>query len=194
MNYEALITEYGYLAILIGMFIEGETVLLLGGLAARLGYLDLRLVLATAGGSALLSDQIFFFLGRRHGAWVLSHFPRLRPRAERMLARLHRHQLVVLLGFRFVYGWRTIMPILLGSCGVRTLRFCSFNVAGVALWTTLFVVLGYTFGEAAISQLAHVKNHEVDLVLALLAAGTLWHLILRIRARRQSEAGAIDEL
>lgn len=186
MNYEALITDYGYLAILIGMFIEGETVLLLGGLAARLGYLDLRLVLATAGGSALLSDQLFFYLGHYHGTWVLSHFPRMRPNAERLLMRLHRHQILVLIGFRFIYGWRTIMPILLGSSGVRPLRFGVFNIAGLTIWTTLFGVLGYTVGEAAINMLTHVKHHEFDMVLLLLAIGALWHLILRIRVRRQT--------
>jgi membrane protein DedA with SNARE-associated domain len=185
MNYETLIADYGYLAILIGMFVEGETVLLLGGLAARLGFLDFRWVLATAGGSALLSDQLFFHLGRYHGTWVLARFPRLQLRAGGILARVHRHQTLLTVGFRFLYGCRTITPILLGSCGVRPLRFGMLNIAGVAVWTAVFGLLGYTVGEAAVHLLGHVKHHEIDLVLVLLAAGACWHLILRIRARRQ---------
>lgn len=189
MNFEVLIAEYGYLAILIGMFIEGETVLLLGGLAARLGYLDLRWVLATAGGSAVLSDQVFFHLGRFRGAWALDRFPWLRTRADRILVNVRRHQILVTLGFRFLYGCRTITPILLGSSGVRPLRFSLLNLAGATTWTALIGLLGYTFGEAAMHTLSHVKNHEIDLVLALVAAGSLWHLILRIRARRLSGNG-----
>lgn len=42
MNPEQLIADYGYLAILIGTFLEGETILALGGLAARMGHLELR--------------------------------------------------------------------------------------------------------------------------------------------------------
>jgi membrane protein DedA with SNARE-associated domain len=188
MNYEALIGEYGYLAILVGMFVEGETILLLGGLAARLDYLDLHWVLAIAGGSALLSDQLFFHLGRFRGTWLLTRFPRLRARADGVLTRVHRHQILITVGFRFLYGCRTITPILLGSSGVRPLHFSLLNLAGVTVWTALFGLLGYTVGEAAMHLLSHVKHHEVDLALALLAVGTLWHLILRIRARRQLAA------
>ena len=41
MTLESLIDTYGYLAILVGTFFEGETILVLGGLAAYREYLGL---------------------------------------------------------------------------------------------------------------------------------------------------------
>ena len=48
MLLEELITTYGYAAVGIGSFLEGETVLVLGGLAAHRGYLELPWVIVYA--------------------------------------------------------------------------------------------------------------------------------------------------
>ena len=65
MTLEYLIHTYGYLAILLGTFIEGETVLIMGGLAAQLGYLRLPWVIAAAFVGAVSWDQLLFVAGRR---------------------------------------------------------------------------------------------------------------------------------
>ena len=53
---ESLLTTYGYPILIIGTFLEGETVLVLGGLAAHLGYLSLDWVIVCAlGGSTITS-------------------------------------------------------------------------------------------------------------------------------------------
>jgi len=48
MSLEEIISNYGYAALLIGTFIEGETILVLAGFAAHRGYLDLPLVVTCA--------------------------------------------------------------------------------------------------------------------------------------------------
>ena len=63
MTIEYLIQTYGYVAILVGTFLEGETVLVLGGLAAHQGYLQLPGVMLAAFAGTLIGDQLFFFLG-----------------------------------------------------------------------------------------------------------------------------------
>ena len=57
-----VIDKYGYAAVLIGTFLEGETILVIGGLAARLGYLKLQWVIVAAFAGSLAGDQI----GRAH--------------------------------------------------------------------------------------------------------------------------------
>jgi membrane protein DedA with SNARE-associated domain len=58
---QALIAKYGYLAILIGTFFEGETILVLGGFAAHRGYL----MLAGVAAIGLSFWSVRYFLGRR---------------------------------------------------------------------------------------------------------------------------------
>jgi len=72
---EAFIKHFGYLAILIGTFLEGETILILGGFAAHRGYLDLSLVIMSAFIGTFFGDQLFYFLGHKHSQTILNHRP-----------------------------------------------------------------------------------------------------------------------
>lgn len=69
---ETFLQTYGYWAILIGTFLEGETILVLGGLAAHMGYMDLSGVILSAFTGSLCGYQLFFFLGRRYSAFLLN--------------------------------------------------------------------------------------------------------------------------
>ena len=72
---QALIEQYGYLAVFVGCFLEGETVLVLGGFAAHLGYLSLPIVIATAAVAGFIGDQALFAIGRRWGDAGLRALP-----------------------------------------------------------------------------------------------------------------------
>ena len=75
MDLQGIIENYGYVAILIGTFLEGETILVLAGLAAHQGYLVLIWVILAAFSGSLCGDQLFFYLGRKHSQVVLSRRP-----------------------------------------------------------------------------------------------------------------------
>ena len=77
MALEDLIADLGYIAVFIGTFFEGETVLALGGVAAAHGYLSLPMVIGIAIIGGFLGDQTCFFIGRRYGTRILAHFPGL---------------------------------------------------------------------------------------------------------------------
>ena len=62
MSLEQLIESYGYIVLVIGTFLEGETILVLGGIAAKLGYLQLYGVVLAAFIGSLAGDQLYFFL------------------------------------------------------------------------------------------------------------------------------------
>ena len=75
MTLEEAIQTYGYWAILVGTFFEGETILILAGFAARRGYLSLPWVIAAAVAGTICGDQLFFFLGRWRAAVTLQKHP-----------------------------------------------------------------------------------------------------------------------
>src|SRR5215467_8105120 len=100
---ESLIGRYGYLAILVGTFLEGETILVLGGFAAHRGLLELPGVMLSGFIGSLLSDQIFFYLGRRHGSAWLARRPKWRAGVERVRPIINRHATLLNLVFRFLY-------------------------------------------------------------------------------------------
>ena len=63
MDLLSIIENYGYAAILIGTFLEGETILVLAGVAAHQGYLVLTWVIIAAFVGSLCGDQLFFLFG-----------------------------------------------------------------------------------------------------------------------------------
>ena len=75
MNLAGLLATYGYLAVAVGTFLEGETILLMAGFAAHCGYLDLSKVILVAFVAGFLGDQFYFFLGQRYGDRILARFP-----------------------------------------------------------------------------------------------------------------------
>lgn len=172
---ESLIGRYGYLTILVGTFLEGETVLVLGGLAAHRGLLWLPGVMACAFAGSLASDQLFFFIGRRHGARFVARRPRLRAGVERVRALVERHDTLLILSFRFLYGLRNVTPLALGMSRVPAWRFALFNVIGAAAWAVAVGTLGWFIGSAAKQLLGHVERYELRVAAVIVAVGiALW--------------------
>ncbi|VEC91672.1 membrane protein [Salmonella enterica subsp. enterica] len=64
MDINTLITHYGYAALVIGSMAEGETVTLLGGVAAHQGLLKFPLVAAAVALGGMMGDQLLYLLGR----------------------------------------------------------------------------------------------------------------------------------
>jgi membrane protein DedA with SNARE-associated domain len=75
MTLEQLVSDYGYAAILIGTFFEGEMVLILGGFAAHRSYLQLPWVIVCAFVGTLFGDQLFYYIGRFRGMRLLERRP-----------------------------------------------------------------------------------------------------------------------
>jgi len=91
MSLEELISTYGYAAVGIGAFLEGETVLVLGGFAAHRGYLELPWVIVCAFFGTLFGDQLYFYIGRTKGKSVIEKRPHWKSKSERVFSLLDKH-------------------------------------------------------------------------------------------------------
>lgn len=181
-----LVSTYGYVAIALGAFFEGETVLVLGGLAAHQGYLALPGVCAAAFLSTLCADLLWFHLGRAKGPALLEKRPAWKARSEKLFARVHRHQNLVLLTFRFLYGLRTLTPLALGATGISRRRFLLLDLLGAGVWAAAYAALGYLFGRTAQTLLGDVRRFEFWFFAAVAALGLLVWVVHRRPRRRPS--------
>ena len=174
-----LIDSYGYLAVFVGAFLEGETILALAGLAAYRGYLDLFTVIAIALIAGFAGDQFFFFLGRIQGSRILLRFPDALARAHRFDAMLSRWHAPLIVCIRFMYGFRIIGPVLLGMGRVPAWKFLVYNFIGAAIWAPLIAGLGYLFGGILEALLHDMKRYEIWGFLAIIAIGLIGMLLRR---------------
>ena len=190
MSLEELLAHYGYIALLLGTFLEGETVVLIAGFLARRGYLELSLVIAVAFFGTFFIDQVFFYLGRTKGTAILDRRPGWKAKSSLVCALIQRHQLWVILGFRFLYGLRTVTPILLGVSGVAPLRFFVLDGIAALVWASIFATLGYFLGQAVDALIGEVKRYELWVIalFALLGCGIWFARRLNRRKLAASES------
>jgi membrane protein DedA with SNARE-associated domain len=186
IEYIPLIQKYGYLATFAGSLVEGESVLILSGLAAHQGYLSLSMVIAVGALGGALGDLVFFMLGRRYGGKLLSRFPRYEGTANRVRAMIEAHPNATILGVRFMYGLRIAGPAVIGASRVPLPRFIALNAIGALLWSGCWSGAGYLLGRAAERLLGNLARFEGELFGAVLLIVVLGAVTLRIwEARRR---------
>ncbi|TDR82902.1 DedA family protein [Paludibacterium purpuratum] len=175
MDLSYLLVSYGYWAVLVGCLLEGETILLLAGFAARQGYLSFALVVALAFLAGSLGDLLFFLLGKYLGARLIARYPRLAAQVDRVNVLLLRHQRGIIVSIRFMYGLRIAGPIIIGNSGVPVTRFMLFNMIGAAIWAPLVAGTGYLFGATAHLLFADLGRYQWLAMLGLVGLLWGWH-------------------
>ncbi|MCR4333196.1 MAG: DedA family protein [Sulfuricaulis sp.] len=181
-----LIKNYGYLAILIGTFLEGETILILGGFAAHMGFLELPWVIASAIVGSFSGDQLYFYIGRHYGPKIIAKRLSWQEGAAKVYRHLHRHKNLLILSFRFFYGFRNVTPFAVGAAHISRSRFFALNLIGAIVWAISFSYAGYLFGEAFRLLLDDFKRYELYVLFALVFVGLMVWLITLIRRRRRA--------
>lgn len=142
---------FGEAAVFVGLVLPGETSLVLGGVLAAQGNLNLPLLIAVGIVAAVSGDQVGYAVGRWMGPGMrrsrlgrrigASHW----DRAEDVLAR--RGAVAVFAG-RFVAVLRALVPGLAGAGRMPYRQFLPANAAGGTLWVLAATGIGYLAGQS----------------------------------------------
>lgn len=138
-----IIKDWGYIAVFLGSLVEGESVILVACFMAHLGYLSLTKIIIVAFCGTLFADQTLYYVGRYYGQALIQRFHRLHAPANRAFKLLHSWDIWFILSFRFIWGIRTISPIVIGSSGITPQRYTPLNLAAAIVWTLISCVGGY---------------------------------------------------
>ena len=179
---ESFLAKYGYVAILLGTAFEGETIMIMGGFSAHRGYLKLLpwVVLAGFVGN-FIQNQVFFILGRRYGNRTVEKHPDWKPRLQQVNGWLERFRSALIIGVRFVPGFRTIGGVAIGMSDVSTGRFIVLNLIGAVLWALVIGFLGYLCGHVLELILGEIKQLEGPILVGIAVIGGLWFFFNRFR-------------
>ena len=159
---------HGYWVLFVGTFLEGEAILLLAGFLAFQGYLDILGVISTAWAGSFIGDQFYFYLGRFKGRGLLKRFHSIAKKFREALRLIEKYGNFVAFISRFTYGFRIVLPIILGITNLAPRTFLWINLASALTWAVVFSLGGFLFGKSATLLLGNVKNYELYLALALL--------------------------
>ncbi len=179
-----LVAQYGYLAVFIGTIFEGETILVLGAVAAKLGYLKIELVVLLAWTGAFVGDQAYFWVGRLYGKRLVARWPSWRMRVHRATRLLEKYDTWFILGFRFVYGIRSISPFVIGMSRIAAWRFMLLNLIATFLWAGILGSVSFLLGAVMTAMLKRFEVLEhYAIVIVAVAGAAIWlaHFILTRR-------------
>ena len=185
----ALVTAlvFGEAALFIGFVLPGETAVLVAGVAASQGHVNIVLVCVLVVAAAIVGDSVGFAIGHRWGDELmeLKVLRRRRPALERALEGLRRRGPIYVFVGRFTAFLRAVMPGLAGMSRMNYRRFLIANAAGGLLWGVGFTLLGYFAGAA----LTKIEKYASWMGLAVLIAMVLFFIIYHFvkKSRETSE-------
>lgn len=175
----------------IGLVAPGESAILVGGVVAGQGEIDVVVLIAIVWACAVAGDLTSFVLGRKLGRGFLEqHGGKVSITPER-LARVEAFfekygGRAILLG-RFVGLVRAIAPFLAGSSGMKLRRFLPYDVVGAGLWGTTFCLLGYLFWQSFGTVLDYAKKGSLA-VASVIVLGVAIVAAVRFAQERENRA------
>jgi membrane-associated protein len=171
----------------IGLLVPGETAVVVGGVVAASGDVELVPLIGLVWLAAVTGDVVSFMIGRRLGRPFLDrHGPRLRLGPERVahVERFYdRHGGKAVLVGRFAGVLRAVSPFLAGASGLALRRFLPWSAAGALLWAAAFTLIGYVFSES-FSEAGDIAARVALTAVALAAVLYAAVRVLRTRSAR----------
>lgn len=179
-------------AFMVGFFFPGETAVVVGGVLAGLGRVNLGVMIAVVVLSAIVGDSVGYEVGKKAGPWLLKRRPPFFWRQERptleetasvkyTLALLEKYGGPAVFLGRFTVFARVVIPGLAGMSGLRYRTFLLWNVLGAICWGVSFTVLGYVVGVSFAHVLSTIGLWALAIV-GLLIAGVA---VVEVRRRRK---------
>jgi len=178
---EHFLQNYGYIAVLIGTFLEGEIFLLLVGFFVKLGYLNPYISYIVAMSGALIHELMYFFLGKWKGREFLLRNAYTRKKYRKAKKLIDRYGIVSIFIVRFMYGMRIVPMVFMGATGFNTFKFITFNILSLIIWAALYIYLGYLFGKAAEIFFGKAKEYYFIIVGLIFLIGTVVLLFFHFR-------------
>jgi len=177
-------------------FLPGDSLIFTAGaIAAFSGELNIWILLGVLIAAAIIGDFVNYSIGHRWGRAILDSGKFKRIIKDHYItdteAFFERHGGKTITLARFFPFIRTFAPFVAGISRMDNARFLSFNVIGGVVWVTIFLSLGYFFGNVPF-----VKEHFEVLVLGIIGVSVLptaWHALkTRLDARKSGASQAAE--
>jgi membrane protein DedA with SNARE-associated domain/membrane-associated phospholipid phosphatase len=182
----------------VGLVAPGETAVIVGGVVAGQGEIDIVALIALVWFCAVAGDSVSFLLGRRLGrGFLIRHGQRLRiteQRLEQVERFLQRHGGPTILVGRFIGFVRAVGPFVAGASKFPFRRFIPYDVIAAGLWSAVFCLLGYVFWRSLDQVLDVAKKGALAfaVVVGIAVAAVAAYRYLREEENRRRARAWLD--
>jgi len=178
MSPELLLHKFGYYAVFIGTFLEGETILVMAGFFAERGYLEIVAVMLVAASGAYVGHVFWFWLGRTQGVKLLERFPKMKKHFGKGIRLFERYGAPAIFITQWLYGLRVTCAVIIGISRISVVKFLIYEAVTCVVWAITIAAAGYYFGravESVLGRAAHIEKWGL-LILVVIGVGVwLYH-------------------
>jgi membrane protein DedA with SNARE-associated domain len=156
---ERLFTDYGYYVVffgvllensmLLGLLVPGAIILILAGLAAENGSINLVAVLSLAVAATIIGDTISYAVGRLGWTNALERTG-MGKMIEKVREPMQSHSTWLILAYHLAGYSRVVGPAAAGIFRIPFRRWAPLDYAGGAIWVGLYTGLGVVLGMAGV--------------------------------------------
>jgi len=171
---ETFIQQYGYIAVFLGTFLEGEIFLIVVGILIKLKLLNPYLSLIFAILGAFLHEILYFLFGRWKGRQILEKNKYTKKTFEKAKEILNKYGIYSIFIIRFLYGMRMVPMMLMGASGIGVFKFTIVNLVSLFIWAGVYLSLGYFFGKVAEMFFGKVKEYYYIFLFIIVLTITLF--------------------
>ena len=165
--------------------VPSETMVIIGGVAAGLGDLNILAVMAVGAAGAFVGDNMSFEIGLRAKDPVTRWYSRSETRLKRLEwadRQIEERGGLLLITARFIPGGRTLLTLSCGITGQPHRWFAKWVGAAAVIWASYAALLGYAGGKT------FEDNHTLAFVVAFTTAISITVLIEVIRHVRKRKS------
>lgn len=186
-----LLAKYGYIVLFLWCMMEGEMALIMGGILAHSGHMDLPLAIFIAGLGGFAGDQVYFYLGRYNKKYIAKKLSKQRRKFAIAHILLKKYGWPIIFIQRYMYGFRVIIPMSIGITRYSAKKYAFINLISAWCWAAITIIPAWYLGEEILIMLKHAKEHwyiAIPIVLGFL--GTLLYGFKRIEDKILNERKA----
>src|SRR6478735_3606930 len=173
----------------VGFFLPGDSLLVVSGLFAAAGKLNVALVMLAFFLGSVIGDSTGYWTGRWMGKTLFNREDSriFKPsRVQKAHAFFERYGVKTVVLARFVPIVRTFAPLVVGAADMPYSRFLPFSILGGLLWISTMVLAGYFLGGVIERALGiQLQDHIEKVVIVIVVISLLPPIIEWLRHRRK---------
>jgi membrane-associated protein len=160
-------------------FLPGDSLIFAAGAFAAIGKMNFWLLLILIIIAAILGDTANYEIGRHFGKKIVNSKKKTlikKENLEKAEALVKKYGGAAVFLARFMPIVRTIVPFVVGMGELEYKKFIKYNAMGGIIWVTLFLTIGYLFGN-----IPAVKSHFSLIIIAIVLLSLLPIIIAYIK-------------
>lgn len=172
--------------LLVGFFLPGDSLLIISGIFAGAGKLDILLLNFLLVPAAIIGDSTGYWFGNKLGRRLFQKENSRLFRKKRLLKAksfYERHGGKTIILARFMPVLRTFAPIVAGAAEMPYKRFLVFNIVGGILWVTGMLSIGYFIVPLVPNIQEHIGILVITIVLLSFLPALIGYLIEKRRKK-----------